>query len=76
MIVELTSPLLFVCLSCSVIEEIDERHQFLDSMRAMGDLSHEPVIKAEIAHRLRDLKKLEAIMSESDDAPAAATALR
>jgi hypothetical protein len=50
-----------------IIDEIDERHQFLDKMRELGDLSHEPAVKAEIAHRLRDLKKLEKIMQEQDE---------
>lgn len=54
----------------SIINEIDERHSFLDKMRALGDLSHEATIKAEIASRLRDLKQLKAIM---DDDLAAAT---
>lgn len=58
-------PLPFFHLVSSVILEIDERHQFLDQMRAAGDLSHEPTIKAEISQRLRDLKKLEALMAES-----------
>lgn len=55
-----------------IIEEIDERHQFLDAMRAHGDLTHEPTIKGEIASRLRDLKKLDALIAE-ETGPAAAS---
>jgi len=55
----------------SIINEIEERHTFLDRMRAMGDLSHEATIKAEIASRLRDLKQLKAIMEEDLAATAA-----
>ena len=63
----------------SIINEIEERHTFLDQMRARGDLTHEATIKAEIASRLRDLKQLKAIMEEdlaATAAPAAAAASR
>lgn len=58
-----------------IIDEIEERHTFLDQMRELGDLSHESAVKAEIAHRLRDLKKLEAIIAEDAEVAGAASAM-
>ena len=50
----------------AIIDEIEERHTFLDSMRARGDNSHDATIKAEIAQRLRELKQLEALIAEDN----------
>lgn len=60
----------------SIIDEIEERTAFLDKMRDMGDLSHEATIKGEIAQRLREIKKVEAIMKEEKEEKRAAAAGR
>ena len=49
-------------------DEVAERHDFLEQMRAMGkpvDASTQNRIQYEIADRLQDLKKLEALGGES-----------
>ena len=49
-------------------DEVAERHDFLEQMRAMGrpvDASTQARINFEIADRLQDLKKLEALGGES-----------
>ena len=50
-----------------LINDIEERTQFLDQMREMGDLTHEAAVKAEIATKLRDLKRLEQLMQEEQN---------
>jgi len=44
--------------------EIDERHSFLAEMREIGKgKEYEAIITGEIAERVRDLKKLDKLMS-------------
>jgi len=52
-------------LRSSIIAEIDERRQFIETMRAAGKTEHEEAIQGQIAERLNDLKRLEAL--ESND---------
>lgn len=49
----------------SIVTEIDERREFLETMRAAGRSGeHESAIKGQIAERLNDLKRLDALMSD------------
>ena len=51
----------------SLEDEVAERHEFLDQMRALGrpvDHATEGRINVEIAERLQDLKKLEELGGE------------
>mmetsp|Transcript_23619 Transcript_23619/g.60269 ORF Transcript_23619/g.60269 Transcript_23619/m.60269 type:complete len:117 (+) Transcript_23619:355-705(+) len=52
-------------LHAQVSAEIEERNQFLDSMRKMGrGEEHEHTIKAQVAERMEELGKLERMMRE------------
>ena len=50
-------------LRSSILAEIDERRQFVETMRAAGRTEHEAAIKGQIAERLNDLKRLDALDS-------------
>ena len=43
----------------SIVQEIEERRQFLDAMGSMGHTEHKVQIHEQIAERLRDLKQLD-----------------
>ena len=47
----------------SIVTEIDERREFLEQQRAMGRTEHDAAIQTQIAERLHDLKRLDALTS-------------
>lgn len=48
-----------------IVEEVEERHAFIREMRALGHARHEQTVKGEIAERMRELKRVEALIAES-----------
>ena len=53
-----------------IVQEIEDRTAFLDEMRVNGaSEEYEPIILGEIAERMRELKKLEKMGLEDEEAP-------
>ena len=48
----------------SIVAEIDERREFLEVMRHAGKTEHESAVQGQIAERLNDLKRLDALMTD------------
>ncbi|KAG8458783.1 hypothetical protein KFE25_005210 [Diacronema lutheri] len=48
----------------AISAEIDERNAFVADMRALGRREHEATVRAEVAQRMADLRRLEVLMDE------------
>ena len=52
----------------SIMAEVEERQQFIAAMRQMGKgAEHEEAIQGQIAERLRDLRRIDALASADDE---------